>query len=304
MKSSSYIKVLHERYREPLKRMNEILIESISDDFPSPQFLYGGKRLRPLAVLISGKAFRGYDEKLLKAALSVELIHATSLVHDDIIDEDAIRRNFPTLYSVFGKVIAVLSGDYLFVKALEMIYQAESRRIFREMLDAANLMVKGELEEEVLPVEERLKEDTYMEIIYKKTASLFEFSFVAGGLMGGSDGKVELLRKAGAGYGMAYQIADDCDDFMEEVEKGKITLPLIKVYDESLSPLMEEPQALMEEVMRRGGLEMAVEEGLKYLSDSMEYLSFDPELQDAFEPYYEYLRRRLKERLEKANAGN
>lgn len=301
MNSSAYLKTLHETYREPLQQMNEILIKSIEEDFPSPQFLYGGKRLRPLAVLISGKAHENYSERLLKAALSVELIHATSLVHDDIIDEDAIRRNFPTLYSVFGKVIAVLSGDYLFVKALEMIYQADNRRVFREMLDAANLMVKGELDEEVLPEEERLKEEVYLDIIYKKTASLFEFSFVAGGIMRNLP-DVEPLRKAGASYGMAYQIADDCDDLMEEVEKGKITLPLIKVYDSSMKELFREPQALMEEVIRRGGMEMAVEEGIRYLDKSMDALSFDPDLQRAFEPYHNYLRARMRERLQKANA--
>jgi len=301
MNSSAYLKTLHETYREPLQQMNEILIKSIEEDFPSPQFLYGGKRLRPLAVLISGKAHENYSERLLKAALSVELIHATSLVHDDIIDEDAIRRNFPTLYSVFGKVIAVLSGDYLFVKALEMIYQADNRRVFREMLDAANLMVKGELDEEVLPEEERLKEEVYLDIIYKKTASLFEFSFVAGGIMRNLP-DVEPLRKAGASYGMAYQIADDCDDLMEEVEKGKITLPLIKVYDSSMKELFREPQALMEEVIRRGGMEMAVEEGIRYLDKSMDALSFDPDLQRAFEPYHDYLRARMRERLQKANA--
>ncbi len=301
MNSSDYLRLLHETYREPLNRINDILLRSIEEDFPSPQFLYGGKRLRPLAVLISGKAHENYSERLLKAALSVELIHATSLVHDDIIDEDAIRRNFPTLYSVFGKVIAVLSGDYLFVKALEMIYQADDRRVFREMLDAANLMVKGELDEEVLPEEERLKEEVYLDIIYKKTASLFEFSFVAGGIMRNLP-DVEPLRKAGASYGMAYQIADDCDDLMEEVEKGKITLPLIKVYDSSMKELFREPKALMEEVIRRGGMEMAVEEGIRYLDKSMDALSFDPELQRAFEPYHNYLRARMRERLQKANA--
>ncbi len=303
MNSSDYLKLLHGTYREPLDEINRILIESIEEDFPSPQFLYKGKRLRPLAVLISGKAHENYSEKLLKAALSVELIHATSLVHDDIIDEDAIRRNFPTLYSIFGKVIAVLSGDYLFVKALEMIYQAENRRVFREMLDAANLMVKGELDEEVLPEEERLKEDVYLDIIYKKTASLFEFSFVAGGIMRNEmEGVIEHLRRAGRAYGMAYQIADDCDDLMEEVEKGKITLPLIKVYDSSIKELFREPQSLMEEVIRRGGMEMAVEEGIRYLNQSMEALSFDPELQRAFEPYHNYLKARMQERLQKANA--
>ncbi len=303
MNSSGYLNLLHSTYRKPLEEINHILIKSLEEDFPSPQFLYGGKRLRPLAVLISGKAYENYSEKLLKAALSVELIHATSLVHDDIIDEDAIRRNFPTLYSVFGKVIAVLSGDYLFVKALEMIYQTENRRVFREMLDAANRMVKGELDEEVLPEEKRLQEEVYMDIINKKTASLFEFSFVAGGIMRKEDEKtITILRKAGSHYGMAYQIADDCDDLMEEVEKGKITLPLIKVYDPAIRKLFDSPHALMEEVIRRGGMEMAVEEGLKYLDLSMDILSFDPELQRAFEPYHSYLRARMRERLQKANA--
>jgi geranylgeranyl pyrophosphate synthase len=179
----------------------------------------GGKRIRPLLCLASCEACGDITDEAYKVAAAIELIHSYSLVHDDIIDQDEMRRGKPSVYKEYGENLAILVGDSLFTLANEILI--DSSDVAKEVISASSKMIRGQVEE--MALSEPPLEQIY-QIFSQKTASLFSASCVAGGIIGeGNRKQVETLRIAGEKFGLAFQIADDIAD------KGKEGLNIFSI---------------------------------------------------------------------------
>lgn len=203
-----------------------------------------GKRLRPALVLLSGKATSGdavITPVLIKIACGIELIHAASLIHDDVIDHSKLRHNKPTINSKWGQDLSISLGDYLYSVAYELISQCGNIDILQCISSATKAMCEGEL----LQVSERdnleLLKKQYIVIVKKKTASLFAASCQSGSLVSESKRSLQNnLRAYGLNFGVAFQITDDYLDIVSEKKKlgkkpgqdmrvGEMTLPLLNL---------------------------------------------------------------------------
>ncbi len=205
------------------------------------QVIDGGKRLRPLLVLYVSKAlgFKEEDDALVVGSV-IELVHTASLLHDDIIDEALFRRGRPSANSVFGIKPAVLGGDYLFSLAYNVVLRYD-KEIARRISEAAYTLTEGEVLEIERAFDVDISKDDYFEVIYKKTGILIEVSCVCGGLLAKSD-YIDVLSDYGKNLGLAFQIKDDCLDYMGDVKEvgkdlgidlkeGKVTLPVLNALE-------------------------------------------------------------------------
>ncbi len=201
-------------------------------------FAAGGKRIRPLALLLSNACFGPITARARELAAAAELVHMATLLHDDVIDDGDQRRGLPTSRRVWGNAVSVLGGDLLLVEALRLGSAAHGDT-FRELIDTLKRLVDGEVVQLRGRATVSLVEATYFEIVRGKTASLFEWAMRAGGREGGaSQVAVDALGAFGAHLGVAFQLVDDVLDYdgdvavtgksvLSDLSEGKITLPLI-----------------------------------------------------------------------------
>ncbi len=234
MKVDKKLAQVYEPILPSLEKVEEEILNrlTIDYDFPLKKYIAMGKRLRPASLLFMARAYSGLERDAIVLATAVELVHASSLIHDDIVDEAQFRRNNLALNYRFGNSVAVLAGDFVFSRAIMATNELRNPDIMDVFLSSVLVMVEGEFLEEILKFEDRLKEDYYYKVIYKKTASLFEASFTLGALWRGLDNEVlDVARKIGYNFGMAYQIIDDCEDLFSDTDSDidleKITLPVI-----------------------------------------------------------------------------
>ena len=206
----------------------------------------GGKMLRPALALIVSEAVGGNRESALKSAAAIELIHTFSLIHDDIMDQDDMRRGMPSVHKVWGDDVAILAGDTLFSKAFEIIIGTEgtsseqNNRALATVADACVKICEGQASD--MGFEDRfdVTEDEYMEMIFKKTGALIAAATKVGAIMGGaSDEVIDAMYEYGRLIGLAFQIQDDYLDIAADEEtlgkpigsdigKGKMTIIAIK----------------------------------------------------------------------------
>ncbi len=177
----------------------------------------GGKRLRPLALVLSGRMY-GLDERVgIRAGASVEILHNFTLIHDDIMDKDAFRRGVPTVHTVYGEDMAILAGDLLFAKAFEALGRLSGLvpadrlvKAFRELAWAAVTVAEGQALDMDFERRWDVTLDEYLLMIYKKTAALFKSSLVMGALLAGApENEITNLERFAEGVGIAFQIRDD-----------------------------------------------------------------------------------------------
>ncbi len=222
---------LYEPINEGILRVNEKINEIFNlSYFPEiPEDLLQGKRLRPALSLYSSYAFKEMSEEKINVAVSSELIHFASLIHDDVVDEAHLRRNTHTLNHFYGNHTAVLLGDYVFSKAMEFISSVKNEELFEILSKTSVEMCEGEIMDEFLKREDRFLLENYISLIDKKTASLFAASCEMGAVLIGHK-KRETIKKFGRKFGILFQIMDDLSDFVnagEDVDNSKITLPHI-----------------------------------------------------------------------------
>ena len=202
----------------------------------------GGKRLRALLTLGSSK-LSGYElgKRDINLAACVELIHAATLLHDDVIDESDLRRGLKTTNSIWGNQSSILVGDYLLSRCFEMMVEDGDLEILKLLSSTSSKIAQGEVLQLQHRGEADLLEETYIEIINLKTAALFSAATRTGACIAGSNDKEKALESYGRNLGLAFQIADDALDYFakelvfgKEVGKdffeGKTTLPLIIVF--------------------------------------------------------------------------
>ncbi len=201
----------------------------------------GGKRLRPVLLLLFARAtgYQGTHHHLLAAV--VEFIHTATLLHDDVVDESPLRRGRATANSDFGNAAAVLVGDFLYSRAFQMMVIPNDMRIMRILSDATNVIAEGEVLQLMNIQDPDVNEERYMQVIRFKTAKLFEAAGEIGTLLGG--GTNEAIARAGQygrSLGTAFQLIDDVLDYAgisqdtgkvigNDLREGKPTLPLIYV---------------------------------------------------------------------------
>lgn len=201
----------------------------------------GGKRLRPVVVLLSALAngYSGRDH--IKAAAIIEFIHTATLLHDDVVDVSALRRGRETANSHWGNAPSVLVGDFLYSRAFQMLVEIADLSIMSIIADASNLISEGEVQQLANAGNPNISQETYNEVIFKKTAVLFEAAARTGAVLAGA-GETHMARY-GRHLGMAFQISDDILDYKgssvstgkhigADLAEGKMTLPLIFTRDQ------------------------------------------------------------------------
>lgn len=173
----------------------------------------GGKRLRPIICLLSAEAVGGSREKALSTAIAIELLHNASLVHDDIIDENHVRRRNPSNPARYGEKKAIVIGDFLFGLSCEMLSRCGVPEVVGLVSSAVSDIAMGQYLEFTLRTSQEATEQSYMEVAELKTASTFMASTEAGAVLGGgSEVEIEGLRNYGKNLGIAFQIQDDILD--------------------------------------------------------------------------------------------
>ncbi len=288
---------------ELLERVEEELLENIDSRvrlvLETGQYLIkgGGKRLRPLITMLSCGMCGGEPEEALKLGVGLEYIHAASLLHDDVVDGAEKRRGKESANLIFGNGIAVLTGDYMYAKALHIFATYGTLRMIKLVSRAVMEMAEGQVLE-LSKIGELITEEEYFRIIDGKTSSLFGACVSVGGLAGGCEEETELY-EIGLALGRAFQLVDDLLDYVgdksklgkpvgNDLREGKATYPLISVADRIDRNLVdsvlkkpdistEEVEELRLEVIRAGGDILTRERATKEIERVRELISRFPD---------------------------
>jgi len=199
----------------------------------------GGKRLRPLIVLLAARALGYQGNQHVRAATVIEFIHTATLLHDDVVDSSARRRGQDSANTVFGNQASVLVGDFLYSRAFQMMVDIDDMRVMRILADATNTIAAGEVMQLMNVHDPETTEDDYQQVIYRKTARLFEAGAQIAAVLSDQDAAVEAaMVDFGRYLGTAFQLVDDALDYAasseelgknigDDLAEGKATLPLI-----------------------------------------------------------------------------
>ena len=199
----------------------------------------GGKRLRPVLLLLACGALGYQGRQRHNLAAVVEFIHTATLLHDDVVDESTLRRGRPTANESFGNPASVLVGDFLYSRAFQMMVDAGSMRVMQVLADATNVIAEGEVLQLMNMHDASLDEEGYLRVIRSKTAKLFEASARLGAILARQDETIETACATyGQALGTAFQVIDDVLDYDgnstemgknlgDDLREGKATLPLI-----------------------------------------------------------------------------
>ena len=223
----------------------------------------GGKRLRPLLVLLAARACDSRGAHHIDAATLIEFIHTATLLHDDVVDGSAKRRGRDTANAVFGNQASVLVGDFLYSRAFQMMVALEAPRVMEVLANATNTIAEGEVLQLMNAHDPATTEEHYLQVIYRKTAKLFEAGAQIAGILAGVSKSLESdLIAYGRHVGTAFQLIDDYLDYRaapeqlgknlgDDLAEGKPTLPLIY----ALRTGAPEQQALIRQAIEQGRLD-------------------------------------------------
>jgi len=255
--------------KEDFRAVDDLIRANLNSDVPlvSEIAAYlieaGGKRLRPLLVLLCANAcgYQGRDH--VKLAAVIEFLHTAMLLHDDVVDESDLRRGRKTVNAAWGNPPSVLVGDFLHSRAFEMMVGIGNIRVMEILSRATNVIAEGEVQQLSFIRNPATTEAEYMEIISRKTAMLFQAAAHAGAVLAGADEKTEhALRDYGLHLGIAFQMVDDQLDYLgtseelgknigDDLAEGKVTLPLIIAMRNG----QPDQKAFVEDAIRNGGVE-------------------------------------------------
>lgn len=280
-----------------------------------------GKMMRPILVMLMAKLFGTLSDSTFHAALSLELLHTASLIHDDVVDESNERRGQSSVNAIYNNKVSVLVGDYMLATSLK--HAAHTGKV--ELVELVACLGQELSEGEILQLgntgKEDFAEDTYFDIIRKKTAALFKISAQSGAVSVNASPE-EAMKAAlfGEMIGIAFQIKDDIFDYFENAElgkptgndmlEGKLTLPALyvlnKLHDTSLNKLAlriralnaskEEIAQFVETVKREGGIEYATQKMYEFREKALALLpaSTDEAIRNALTAYIDYVIERNK----------
>ncbi len=251
---------------EKLNKVEELIEEKLKSDvnliekMSSHHLSSGGKRLRALLTLESAR-LTGYKDNIrdINLAACVELIHSATLLHDDVIDESDLRRGIKTTNSIWGNQSSILVGDYLLSRCFEMMVEDGDLEILKLLSSTSAKIAQGEVLQLQHKGEADLLEETYIDIINLKTASLFSAATKTGACLSRSNVKEKkALESYGRNLGLAFQIADDALDYYAKEKlfgkqigkdffEGKVTLPLIVIFQKG----NDEEKSFLNEIMKK-----------------------------------------------------
>ena len=262
-----------EQIREPvaddLRRVDQTIVEHLASDIvlvnQISQYIIGGggKRLRPLSVVLAARACGHGGVKHIPAAAIIEFIHTATLLHDDVVDGSEMRRGRDTANHVFGNQASVLVGDYLYSRSFQMMVELGDLRIQEVMANATNTIAEGEVLQLMNAHDPDTSEERYLQVIYRKTAKLFEAGAQMAAILSGAGPEIEGAMVAyGRHLGTAFQLVDDALDYTasaaelgknlgDDLAEGKPTLPLIY----ALANSSVEDTARLRVAVQNGGLE-------------------------------------------------
>lgn len=223
----------------------------------------GGKRLRPLLVLLAANACGYQGKEHIPLAAVIEFIHTATLLHDDVVDNSELRRGNATANARWGNAPSVLVGDFLYSRSFQIMVEIGRMEIMQVISNATTIIAEGEVLQLLNQRNPDTTEEAYMNVILGKTAMLFEAATECGAILADSDARYrEALRLYGRHLGIAFQLVDDVMDYMSSAEEmgknvgddlaeGKATLPLIQAMRKG----SDEERSLVREAIRNGGLD-------------------------------------------------
>ena len=202
----------------------------------------GGKRIRPIILILLSRIL-GNKKNVIQCSAILELIHGATLLHDDVVDQSILRHNIKTANNLWGNESAVLVGDFLYSRAFELIVEINKENIYKILAETTNMISQGEVMQLMSKNQIIDNEDKYLNVIYLKTAKLFEASALIAADLAGSDFSKN-AENFGRNFGIAYQLRNDYLDYFgdqeqtgknisEDLSEGKSTLPLIHSYNKS-----------------------------------------------------------------------
>lgn len=277
----------------------------------------GGKRMRPILMLLMAKNYGGVTEATQYAAVGLELLHTASLVHDDVVDESEERRGQMSVNASYNNKVAVLVGDYILSTSLLNMSLTHNEIIVQRLARLGQTLSNGEILQLTNTSQDGLSEDIYYQVIERKTAALFEACAAIGAISAGQDpDDVEAAVKFGQNIGIIFQIRDDIFDYYDSKEigkptgndmaEGKLTLPVIyainSTQDEQMIALArkvkartittEEIARLVEFTKQNGGIQYAERRMLDFHREAMAFIENEvnsPEIAKAFQAYLDFV---------------
>jgi octaprenyl-diphosphate synthase len=267
------------------KATNQVILEQLKSDVvlvnQLGQYIVssGGKRLRPLLVLMTTQALSYKGDQQHKTAAIIEFIHTATLLHDDVVDESDKRRGRETANALFGNAASVLVGDFLYSRAFQMMVSLDKMQIMQILADTTNKIAEGEVLQLMNCNDPNTTEAAYFEVIHNKTEILFAAACQLGAIISDQESLSSDLYQYGLHLGLAFQLMDDALDYMSDSEslgknvgddlaEGKPTLPLIHAKTESDEP----SRKLIESCIENGGIEHLSEiQAIIAKTDSINY---------------------------------
>lgn len=277
----------------------------------------GGKRMRPILMLLMAKNYGGITEATQHAAVGLELLHTASLVHDDVVDESAERRGQESVNASYNNKVAVLVGDYILSTALLYVSLTHNEIIVQRLARLGQTLSNGEILQLTNTSQDGLSEDVYYQVIERKTAALFEACAAIGAISAGHNpDDVDAAVKFGQNIGIIFQIRDDIFDYYDSKEigkptgndmaEGKLTLPVIyainstqneemivlarKVKARSITP--DEIARLVEFTKLNGGIEYAERRMMDFHQEAQAFIEKEtksPEIAKALQAYLDFV---------------
>ena len=316
------LKHIQDQLAPELEALNDIIVTTLAssseltNSIVTSYLKNKGKLLRPIVTLLSARLFGGINDKALQGAAALEMLHNASLIHDDVIDEATERRGEATINSVWSNHVAVLVGDFFVTGALRCGVATGDGRILSALADMGRDLSLGEIDQVDIARNHNIDEDTYMEIIRAKTASLFECCAAVGGYANDApQTAIDELRRYARLLGICFQIKDDTFDYFNDpivgkptgndLREGKVTLPLIYAlrrddmpeHDGMLALINKETltsediDRLVDFAKRAGGIEYAYDTMVRLRDEASAILSpFQPdETVDLFREIFDYV---------------
>lgn len=277
----------------------------------------GGKRMRPLLMLLMAKNFGEVTFVAQHAAIGLELLHTASLVHDDVVDESVQRRGQASMNATYNNKVAVLVGDYILSTALLNVAYTQSDDIVRDLAELGRTLSNGEILQLTNISNQEISEEVYYQVINQKTAALFEACAVIGAKAGrASEEAIEAARLFGQRIGIIFQIRDDIFDYYDSTEigkptgndmaEGKLTLPVIYALKSTNNTAMmdlamkvkegnvsaEEVAQLVAFTKQSGGIDYAEQKMMEFHSDAMKFITTyvkDVEIAKSLQAYLDFV---------------
>lgn len=277
----------------------------------------GGKRMRPMLMLLMAKNYGVVSEVTQNSAVGLELLHTASLVHDDVVDESGERRGQPSVNASYNNKVAVLVGDYILSTALLHVSKTANHQIFIELSELGRTLASGEILQLSNIQNHDISEAVYYQVIQQKTAALFGSCAAIGAMSAGaSQYEIQQAREFGMNLGVAFQIRDDIFDYFDSSEigkptgndmmEGKFTLPVIYALRttcyESMNTLAKKVKAgtinpdeiavLVEFTKQNGGIEYAEKKMQEYRQHCMHFINQyvkDTSIRESLTAYVDYV---------------